>query len=165
MDYSQVYGKISGVWRHIPNGTALLQGLDSVLVAVVAGAYGVSCVWLVASGDDRIVRVVAVPALVLVAVSVLRAALNRPRPYESFDIDPILKATTQGKSMPSRHAASAFAIACALGYVNAAWGVAAAVAACLVAYARVAGGLHFPRDVIAGAVLTLACGFVGYVLL
>ena len=165
MHYSQRYRELSAPWRRSSQGAAILAALDKVLVAVIAGAYGVALVWLLSSNDDRLVRVIAVPALLLVAVSLLRALLNRPRPYEEFDIEPLLSATTKGRSMPSRHVACAFVIACALGYLNPVWGIGAGVAALLVAYARVVGGVHFPRDVLAGAALGLLFGLVGFVVL
>ena len=120
--------------------------------------------WLLAQSDMRWVRVAAVPALVLVLVTVLRSVLNAARPYELYDIDPLLPSDTQGHSLPSRHVASAFIIACALGYMNVAWGLVAGIAACLVAYARVAGGVHFVRDVVAGALLALVCAALGFLL-
>ena len=38
-------------------------------------------------------------------------------------------------------------------------------AALLVCYTRLVGGLHFPRDVVAGIALGLACGLVGFVII
>ena len=58
---------------------------------------------------------------------------------------------------PSDHATAAFAIAVAIFLRRRAWGAPVLVAAALLAVARVAIGVHYPADVLAGAVIgTLA---------
>ena len=164
MYYPRLYGIASGPWRRLRHGTKLLFYLDRLMVAVVAMGYVAVLAWLVATGDMRWVRAALVPAVTLVLVSVVRKAVNAPRPYEAFNVDPLLPATTKGQSMPSRHVTCAAVIACALGWLHASWGIEMGAAALLVAYTRVAGGLHFPRDVVAGVALGLACGIVGFAL-
>ena len=62
-------------------------------------------------------------------------------------------------SFPSGHAASAFAFASTMGeQVPVTWGP-LHVAAALVAYARVHTGVHYPSDVMAGALLGAMCGW------
>lgn len=162
MDYPQFYKSISAPWRKLPRGASVLAWVDKILVGTIAAAFGVTLIWLVATGDIHWVPFALVPAIVLGLVTALRTCLQAPRPYEAYVIDLLLPPTGKGHSMPSRHVASAFAIATALGYINLAWGIIAGVAACLVAYVRVAGGLHFPRDVVAGAALALLCGSAGH---
>jgi undecaprenyl-diphosphatase len=54
---------------------------------------------------------------------------------------------------PSDHATAAFAIAVAILLRKRGWGIAALVAATVLAIGRVALGVHYPSDVIAGAAL------------
>jgi undecaprenyl-diphosphatase len=61
------------------------------------------------------------------------------------------------RSLPSGHAASAFAFATGTGHVLHREGEALAVLAAVVAYSRVHVGVHFPADVVAGALLGTAC--------
>ena len=41
-------------------------------------------------------------------------------------------------------------------------GVLIGIAGALLAWVRVKGGVHFPRDVIAGALIGIGCGIVGF---
>lgn len=103
------------------------------------------------------------PAITFVGLSTIRKKINAPRPYEVLDIDPIIKKDTRGKSFPSRHVFSAFVIVmCWMAYSPAAGSVLLALGV-VVAALRVIGGVHFPKDVIGGALMGSACGIVGVI--
>jgi membrane-associated phospholipid phosphatase len=163
--YQEFYEKISRPLRERPWKARSLIIVDRLLVVAIAAGYCSALAWLCIVHDPRFYRVLLVPAVSFVAMSIGRAAFDAPRPYETYPIDPLVKKKTRGKSFPGRHVFSATIIACALGYVNIAWGIDALAAAVLIACARVAEGVHFPRDVIAGAVLALTCGALGFILL
>jgi membrane-associated phospholipid phosphatase len=56
-------------------------------------------------------------------------------------------------------------IACALAWLHLDWGVVAFAASAVVAFTRIVGGVHFPRDVAMGAGIALACGIIGFVII
>ena len=93
----------------------------------------------------------------------MRKTINAPRPYEVFDASPVIPKDTRGNSFPSRHAFSIFVIAmtfcacCPLAWV----GSVMLAAGVLLAVIRVVSGVHFPRDVVVGALLGMLAGFVG----
>ena len=72
---------------------------------------------------------------------------------------------TAGQSFPSDHATAAFALAlAALLFIDRRLGVALLVVALLVGGARVAAGVHYPRDILGGlvaAAIGVAVGYVG----
>ena len=165
MHYPDWYRNISAPFR----GDVAVQTinvLDRVLVVAVAGIYVAAIVIMMVTGDAmRALRVIVVPAITFALITYLRERYNAPRPYELYDIDPIIIKDTAGKSMPSRHVASAVIIAFALSWVHLDWGVIAFVASAIVAFTRIVGGVHFPRDVMAGAAIAAVCGIVGFVLI
>lgn len=165
MYYPDWYSDISA---HFRNDAAIqtINVLDRALVIAIAAIYFACIVFLLVSGDAiRALRVIAVPAITFGLVTYLRERYNAPRPYELYDIDPIIEKKERGKSMPSRHVASAVIIAFALAWVHLDWGVIAFVASAIVAFTRIVGGVHFPRDVIAGAGISAVFGLIGFVLI
>lgn len=159
--YEQFYRKISQP-LHQRGAARALAAADKALVALAAAAFIGIALWLVANRDPRIVRYLAVCAISFAALSALRAKLNRPRPYELYDIDPLIKKDTKGKSFPSRHIFSATVISCALLWLDVRLGIAGFVVTTAIAVIRVMGGVHFPRDVAAGAALGVLCGVIGF---
>jgi membrane-associated phospholipid phosphatase len=98
----------------------------------------------------------------LVALA-LKQAFERPRPSVGIpQADPLLRAA--GWSMPSGHAATAFAGAVALTYIWRRGWPAFFLLALAIAYSRVYVGVHYPGDVLAGAALGAAVG-LGWVVL
>ena len=82
-----------------------------------------------------------------------------------FEAAPVIEKDTKGKSFPSRHVFSAFIIAFTAGCYNPAAGGALAVCGTLLAVTRVLGGVHFIRDVAAGAAAGIGLGLAGFILL
>ena len=110
-------------------------------------------------------RAIFVPGLTFWGGTVLRARLNRPRPYEQPGFVPLVPKETRGHSFPSRHALSAAVLAMTWLYFYpvVGWVMAAVTAAiCLL---RVLTGVHYPRDVLCGAGLGFALGWAGMWLL
>lgn len=103
----------------------------------------------------------AVSGLASIAVTsavvnlVLKPSRRRRRPDRAAHDVPIARHVDMPRStsFPSGHAASAFAFASGVAHELPAAGVPLQAAAALVAYSRVHAGVHYPIDVIAGAVL------------
>ena len=163
MKYVRWYDRISSRFRD-ETAVTTINVLDKALVYLIAAVYIFLIAFLFATHDPALVRFVVVPAITFVLVTIIRWKLDWPRPYDLYDIDPIIVKDTHGKSMPSRHVASAVAIACAITYVHLDWGVLAFTACAIVAFTRIVGGVHFPRDVAAAATIAIAIGLVGFVL-
>ena len=90
----------------------------------------------------------------------IRLAWHRPRPYDNPAVT-TRKLLHKGHeaSFPSAHAASLFAVgACVALFISPAVGAAILVLALLNAAARVVTGMHYPSDVLAGAMLGTVIG-------
>ena len=142
--------------------TRVIPVTDKVLTAIVYVAYPLS-LWLAwQKGMPTLWRAVCVPALCLVLVSIVRRLINRPRPYERLSIYPLIEKDTKGRSFPSRHAFSVWMIAATAWWVLPPLGVALAVVGVLLCVIRVLGGVHDEWDVLAGALIGVLAGIVGY---
>lgn len=122
--------------------------------------------------------------LVLGTVTVdLKALINRDRPFRREapvhffyagrwqDLQVPLPASVQlpflpTQGFPSGHALGAFGV---VGYlwrrVNRKWKIALLVAGLLVAFSRVYLGVHYPADVLAGAIFGWVIGYLAFLLL
>lgn len=65
-------------------------------------------------------------------------------------------------SFPSGHTGSSFAAATALFLCNRKWGIPALVLAAVVGLSRIYLFVHFPTDVLAGALFGIACGLLAW---
>lgn len=161
----ETYEKTAETVRRSP---ALMKGIiwsDRILTKISYIVYPVLILLLIIRKDPDVVRAVAVPAVSFVVVSVFRYVYCAPRPYEVFGITPVIKKETKGKSFPSRHVFSAFIIAFTVFYFLPPLGIMLFVLSGIMAAVRVLGGVHFVKDVAAGAVIGICCGIIGFYLI
>ena len=100
----------------------------------------------------------------LIAVNlVLKRIVARPRPWLVVEGLNTLLRSGDPNSFPSGHTSAAFAFAAVVCMTCKAWWAkaAAVVAAVLMGWSRLYVGVHFPTDVMAGALVGTACGFFG----
>jgi undecaprenyl-diphosphatase len=91
--------------------------------------------------------------------AVAKPLAGRARPFEALDHVDVIDARPLSGSFPSGHAASAFAGALAASRIWPAARLAFFALAALIALSRVYVGVHFPADVLAGALTGLACAW------
>jgi undecaprenyl-diphosphatase len=105
-----------------------------------------------------------VPAVLLadlaadLAAGALKQLFGRPRPPLRFPLPEPLVSVPGSPAFPSGHAATSFACAVVLGAAAPRLRLALLVLAALVAWSRVYVGVHYPLDVLAGAILGVAVG-------
>ena len=86
----------------------------------------------------------------------LRQAIGRPRPSTTFaEPDPLVRAP-QDPSFPSGHSSTSFACAVMLAHALPQFALPLLVLAAAIAASRVYVGVHYPLDVVGGAVLGTA---------
>jgi membrane-associated phospholipid phosphatase len=111
-------------------------------------------------------RVVALLCIVTVALSdqvsshLIKPLITRVRPCHVVSDVHLLVACSQGLSFPSSHAANSFAIATliSLSFRRRIWLY--LTIAGVVSYSRIAVGVHYPFDVLAGALVGVLCATV-----
>ncbi len=145
------------------HGVAALRIASAALTYGAAIAYASTALILLFKRDRRFIKVTVFPAVEFVLLSFFRAKINAPRPYQKYGFRPLLPKETIGKSFPSRHVFSIFACAGAIGYVFPVAGAVVYVMGFFLAAIRVAAGVHFPRDVAAGAILAILFNILFFV--
>lgn len=91
----------------------------------------------------------------------LKNAVGRIRPYVRFPELTVLTTIPVDTSFPSGHTAASFAVAA--GVYMAGWkktGVVLYIAAALIGFSRLYLGVHFPTDVLGGAIVGILCAWV-----
>ena len=82
----------------------------------------------------------------------LKPLFDRTRPYYVLGYEPLI-APVGDPSFPSGHTAVSFAAATAIYAINKKWGIAAYIFAAVMGFSRLYLGVHFPLDVLGGAVV------------
>ncbi len=124
-------------------------------------AYPICILHLALKNPIFLPRAILIPAISFLILSFVRRLINRPRPYERLTIDPLIIKRTKGKSFPSRHVFSAFAIASLMAFLYP-WGWLFFLPAIALAGLRVLGGMHDTLDVSAGAGFALLVSLLYY---
>lgn len=89
----------------------------------------------------------------------MKYLINRKRPYDQYPEKVYAYSHESSPSFPSGHTATAFALATSLCIKYPKWYIIAPTAAwaCSVGISRMNEGVHYPSDVIAGAVIGAGC--------
>ncbi len=161
---AEQYRRLSAPFRKESRKKALLA-VNRCLTYGCYAAYPLLLAVLAVQRDGRFWRALLVPGISFLLVSLVRQWINAPRPYEQLAIQPLIQKDTRGKSLPSRHVFSMFVIAMTFLWILPPLGVVLLVCGGVLAAVRVIGGVHFLRDVLAGAAAGAVAGILGFYVL
>lgn len=163
MMYRDRYNKLSGWIRRKPYRYKLFLILYKTLPLLVMGTYGVMIFYgIYKLNREQWIRIIAVPAVTFLVVTVFRKLINEKRPYEAYDIQPLVYKSKQGESFPSRHMVSVVIIAMAGLYMNRLLGILLLLVSVLIGILRPAAGVHYVRDILGGFLFSLIMGIIGF---
>ncbi|OGZ96876.1 MAG: hypothetical protein A3B34_02290 [Candidatus Sungbacteria bacterium RIFCSPLOWO2_01_FULL_54_21] len=171
-----IYGFDQAVFNYLHSWAGVFPTLDAVLIfsavyllyAMIAGVltYAILgyffrahdmrqkarlCFWLAATSSVIARVVIAEPLRMLVA---------RSRPFEAWTLPRQLIDHAIGHSFPSGHATLAFAIAAAVFAYHRKAGLLLFGAAGLIGISRVIAGVHWPSDIVGGAIIGVAGAWI-----
>ena len=157
--------RVAEWFRAEPRRITALQCANTLCVGSAAAAffYGV----LVNPGlrDPKLtLRLILTCGIPFVILSAARHGLDLPRPFEIYDMEPLLPRERPGRSFPSRHVFSICVIGTCFCFLTPWIGAALLALGAVLAAMRVISGVHFPRDVIVGAIFGILSGLIGFAL-
>lgn len=161
MGYEERYEAWTARIRANESSVRLLRALNKALTYLGYIAYPLLLGYSALCVPQFLLRLILVPGLMFVAVTLFRAVYDSPRPYEVAKIDPLIHKDTQGKSFPSRHIFSMTMISMCYLYVYVPLGCILLVCTVIMAVIRVLGGVHFTKDVVAGALIAVIAAVIG----
>ena len=161
-NYQEWYDHVAGKIENKPFLLSLLRTFNRFMTVVMPIVYLtlLATTYLQEGLGKQVLIYVFIPASGFVILSLLRKKINAPRPYEVWEIVPLLDRDSPGQSMPSRHVFSATIISMACLHASLSAGVILLVLSALLGLVRVLGGVHFPKDVVVGYICGLVWGVI-----
>ena len=155
--YLRIYKKARPYKNFITKANACISYLFYV-------TYPLLLIYVLFTHQNDIWKTLAIPGISFILVTLLRKKIGRIRPYECFQISPMIAKETKQNSMPSRHIFSTFVITMAVLYYDERFGLFLLVFSIIEAILRVIGGVHFMSDVLVGALLGICSGLLIFIL-
>ena len=159
-NYQEWYAHIAANIKNKPFLLSLLRTFNRFMTVVVPIVYLtlLTTIYFREGFGKQVLMYVFVPATGFVILSFLRKKINSPRPYEVWEIVPLLDRDSSGQSMPSRHVFSATIISMACLHASLTMGMICLTLSAFLGLVRVLGGVHFPKDVVVGYICGLVWG-------
>ena len=159
-NYQEWYGHVASNIKNKPFLLSLLRAFNRFMTVVMPIVYLTLLVttYFQEGFGKQVLIYVFISATGFVILSLLRKKINAPRPYEEWDIKPLLDRDSPGQSMPSRHVFSATIISMACLHASLTMGMICLTLSALLGLVRVLGGVHFPKDVLVGYICGLVWG-------
>ena len=161
-NYQEWYDNIAANIKNKPFLLSLLRTFNRFMTVVVPIVYLtlLTTIYFREGFGKQVLMYVFIPASGFVILSFLRKKINAPRPYEVWEIVPLLDRDSPGQSMPSRHVFSATIISMACFHASLSVGVILLVLSAFLGLVRVLGGVHYPKDVVVGYMCALVWGVI-----
>ena len=161
-NYQEWYDHIAGKIENRPIFLRLLRTFNRFMTVVMPIVYLtlLTTIYFREGFGKQVLIYVFIPASGFVILSFLRKKINAPRPYEVWEIIPLLDRYSPGQSMPSRHVFSATIISMACLHASLTMGMICLTLSALLGLVRVLGGVHFPKDVLVGYICALVWGVI-----
>ena len=161
-NYQEWYDHIAGNIKNKPFLLRLLRTFNRFMTVVMPMIYlTLLAITYLQQGLGKQVGIyLFIPASGFVILSFLRKKINAPRPYEVWEIVPLLDRDSPGQSMPSRHVFSATIISMACLHASLTMGMICLILSAFLGLVRVLGGVHYPKDVVVGYICGLVWGVI-----
>lgn len=141
--------------------------LDTVMPIVTAlgnyGAFWIACglLFLFSSKHRKngLILLLTLLAGVIIGQGVIKPLVGRIRPFAEFGMTELLIPLPSDFSFPSGHTLASVSAAVIIWHINRKWGIAAWCLAALIIFSRMYLWVHYPSDVLAGALIGAVLSF------
>ena len=159
-NYQEWYDHIAGNIENKPFLLSLLRTFNRFMTVVMPMIYLIllAITYLQEGLGKQVGIYLFIPASGFVILSFLRKKINALRPYEVWEIVPLLDRDSPGQSMPSRHVFSATIISMACLHASLSVGLILLILSAILGLVRILGGVHYPKDVVVGYMCALVWG-------
>ena len=160
--YQEWYGHVASNIKNKPFLLRSLRAFNRFMTVVMPIVYLtlLATTYFQEGLGKQILIYVFIPATGFVILSLLRKKINAPRPYEVWEIVPLLDRDSPGQSMPSRHVFSASIISMACLHTSLSVGFILLILSVFLGLVRVLGGVHYPKDVVVAYICALVWGVI-----
>ena len=155
--YSKQYEKLSKPFRKYKS---ILLFMNKLLTFIGYTSYPILLGWTWFINKELLLPMILIPGIGFILLTFVRKVINRKRPYETYNIDSMIKKDTKGNSMPSRHVFSMSIIAVSWFVVSPIVGSVLLLFSILLAFIRVIGGVHYISDVIVAIICACVWGLL-----
>lgn len=111
------------------------------------------------------VKLLVITAGPYIVVSLVRRIINAKRPYETYDFYEEPPKNKKGSGFPSRHVFSSFAVGTLICFFEPLLGAVIMVFGLAMGLCRILLGIHFIRDVLAGAIIGVLTSVIGMLII
>ena len=98
-----------------------------------------------------------------IITEIFRYFYRHPRPFDALGFSPLIPES--GNSFPSGHMTFFFALALVVFYIDKKWGWRFLSLSAVMGLARIYVGVHWPADILGGAIIGLLCAWFAYTVL
>ena len=156
------YEKISAPFRSESKRKIILL-LNKMITLLGYISYPILVILVLIYQKEQFLKVIMIPASGFFILTFIRNGINRKRPYETLNIQPLIIKDKKGHSMPSRHVFSMTIIAVSWLMISPIIGSILLICSLMMGMIRVVGGVHYPSDVLVGFLCACLWG-LGYLL-
>lgn len=94
-----------------------------------------------------------------VITEAIRFVYHRARPFAALNFVPLVQ--DSASSFPSGHSTFFYGLSMVVYFYDKRWGTWFFIATVIVTFARVAAGVHYPSDIVGGAIIGIVSAYIG----
>lgn len=163
-NYESFYGKIRNYFLNLKDSDKKIKNIILLPMKFITNLtyilYPLLLLYVYYYRNQDLIYFILVPGLSFILVTLIRKIFNSSRPYEKYNIKPLVLYPKKGQSMPSRHVFSITVISMCTLILSKPLGILMLILSLTLAILRVIAGIHFIKDVFVGFIIGIISGLI-----